>query len=118
MTDQTGHIPEAPVISPAGVTQPVGAYDPRHVPAGTEITYTTVHDPEHPTITLRAVNLDDGYAYIDPRTAEAAAVLDGFGYPVARRILDERSAEAEAKAKADQRAARKAERDAATQGDA
>lgn len=61
--------------------------DPRRVPAGTEVSYTT---PEGETKTLKAEG-DAKYSYITPSDPQAEAALAAFDYPIARKV--QRSAE-------------------------
>ena len=98
MTDETeakteaADAPAAPkaVRSPLAKRQPIGTFPPRKVDDVTTVTYTTAHDPDHPTKTMTSTELEKGYHYIDPRTAEEAEVLDGFGLPVAQKVVESR----------------------------
>lgn len=63
-------------------------FEPRRIPAGTtQITYTAGDGTE---THLEVQQLEPGYAYVEPRDAAEATVLDGFGYTtVARKVLGE-----------------------------
>lgn len=60
--------------------------DPRHVPADTEVGYTAA-DGEQRTLRSKAVGDDESYHVIEPKNAADAEILDGLGYPVARKAI-------------------------------
>lgn len=79
-------------------------FEPRHVPAGTEVTYTDAEGAQR-TLRSRTLEGDESYAFIEPRDQADATVLDGFGYPVARKVLDARQAADHSRPTADDQAA-------------
>lgn len=59
-------------------------YPPRRVPLDTKVGYTT-RAGEQRELRSKMLEGDSDYAYIEPTTAEDVAILDAFGYDVARK---------------------------------